>query len=45
MISIEDAKIWKTGNSHVFTVPRVYIVKGIINKGMSYEIIIKEAKE
>lgn len=45
MITIENAKIWRTGNSHVVTIPRVYIVKGIINPGQKYEITIKEEQQ
>lgn len=42
MITIENAKIWKHGASHVVTIPRVYIVKGILTPDKSYEIMINE---
>lgn len=41
MINIEKTKIWKTGNSHVITIPRIYIAKGILTPGVCYEISIK----
>ena len=27
-------KIWKTGNSHVLTIPKSYIESGMLNEGM-----------
>ena len=42
MIQIDKAKLWKIGTSHVVTVPRQYIVKGILTPNKYYSITINE---
>lgn len=36
-----DAEIWKTGNSHVVTVPKAFIRSRLLDLQEKYEIVIR----